>query len=127
MMQWISVEKRLPGMYDWVLVAVKLAGGPHYMATAYRNKTNEDEDWYWWWFGYPADIGNVTHWMPLPNPPSETRTNADYIRQLNDEGLSEFIEKIKFRARVALALQNEEGDRAYKELASLDWLREEYR
>lgn len=67
--EWISVKDRLPEFYDWVLVAVESVAGPSIIVTAYRNRLVKMEDWHWWWFGYPSEIGEVTHWMPLPPPP----------------------------------------------------------
>lgn len=76
MMEWISMRERLPELYDWVLVSAKdYPEVPAFIATAYRNKTTKDENWYWWWFGYPSEIGKVTHWMPLPKPPEDGENN----------------------------------------------------
>lgn len=71
MMEWISVKDKLPGFYDWVLVSVKSAGMHLTITTAYRNRLVNSGEWYWWWFGYPSEIGEVTHWMLLPEPPKE--------------------------------------------------------
>lgn len=70
-MEWISVEDRLPEFYEWVLVAAKFVAGPQWIATAYRNRLVNSGDWYWWWLRYPSEIGEVTHWMPLPEPPKD--------------------------------------------------------
>ena len=71
--QWIPISKRLPEspLYDWVLVATKLDpegwyGVPH--IAELRNGI---------WFDQQHDIPFeeqcgvvVTHWMPLPENPS---------------------------------------------------------
>lgn len=60
-MKWISVKDSLPRNFEEVL--------------AYKNKTiihaffDDAEDWYW--VNCPRMINNVTHWMPLPEPPED--------------------------------------------------------
>lgn len=61
--KWIPVEERLPEPFENILVANKR--GKHY-----------DIDKGWWngsFFDRCAKGGyhNVTHWMPLPEPPKE--------------------------------------------------------
>lgn len=68
--EWISVDDRLPSkQHDWVLVACKLVpegwhGVPH--IAELRNGV-------WWANCYDAPLAEegieVTHWMPLPEPP----------------------------------------------------------
>ena len=78
--EWISVEDRFPEPYDWVLVCNSPKG------------TNEPRSInIWRWSGEEWDSINqghadsptfsdiihtlfydeITHWMPLPNPPKE--------------------------------------------------------
>ena len=55
--EWISVEDRLPDNNGRVLV---------YLGNNHHVKTDTDR-----YFGYWARWGeNVTHWVPLPEPPS---------------------------------------------------------
>ena len=67
MMEWISVEDRLPEDGEWVLMfCVEFSGVDKYRAGFYHG----DNDGLSWLsaanaFGFPT----VTHWMPLPDPP----------------------------------------------------------
>ena len=72
-MSWISVDDRLPGTKEYVLVADWYSGDNYGMVKAYYNSA---------WFidkdsvnvcgNAVADLGfDPTHWMPLPKPPSE--------------------------------------------------------
>ncbi len=63
MAEWISVKERLPEEFENVLVANRR--GKHY-----------DIDKAWWsGSGFSrcakGSYRNVTHWMPLPEPPKE--------------------------------------------------------
>jgi len=66
MSEWISVKERLPEVFKDVLIANKR--GKHY-----------DISKGWWtgtYFDRPARgvyrrYKNVTHWMPIPEPPKE--------------------------------------------------------
>lgn len=70
--RWIPVSERLPDkQHDWVLVACKLHpegfyGVPH---------IGELRNGVWWCDCYEVPLKDagveVTHWMPLPNPPKE--------------------------------------------------------
>jgi len=66
MTEWISVEDRLPGKYDISLICLDT----RYIATAYRIRDPIGGNVYWF---YPGDNEaikqEVTHWMPLPDPP----------------------------------------------------------
>lgn len=63
MQQWISVKDRLPEEFENVIAANK------------RGKAYDIDKA--WWNGYRWDrcgkgsYRNVTHWMPLPEPPEE--------------------------------------------------------
>ena len=67
--QWISVKDRLPDQTypaQKVLFITKTGGlfiGCYYKATAY--------DQFNGWYSMCVRIDNVTHWMPLPEPPEE--------------------------------------------------------
>lgn len=62
-MNWISVKDRLPKGYRDVLVRYKNASGYRIDITFYCDKSEYGSGWY-----LPA---NITHWMPLPEPPKE--------------------------------------------------------
>lgn len=81
--EWISVEDRLPGIYDkepdWsVTVLFRTAQGHIY--SGYRNigrtqKSFYDDDWTPpYWLDESENLSfeedEVTHWMPLPEPPN---------------------------------------------------------
>lgn len=79
--KWISVEDRLPGkQHDWVLVACKFIpegwrGVPH--IAEFRNGV-------WWADCHDAPLAKagveVTHWMPLPEPPDMRGKENGYDR-----------------------------------------------
>ena len=67
--KWISVEDELPGLEQDVLVSVKirLKGDRNPRLVVARDYINTDGKWdnagrSWRW--------EVTHWMPLPEPPN---------------------------------------------------------
>ena len=59
--KWISVEERLPE-YGRYLVIIQTECGMGKVITATYN------DMGWWTYG---NSGELTHWMPLPEPPKE--------------------------------------------------------
>ena len=61
---WISVKERMPEDYVNVLIAMTDVAGT-FVAVAWRenNGWNDGEG------GWPEE--NVTHWMPVPEPPEE--------------------------------------------------------
>ena len=63
--RWISVEERLPEDEKDVAVIVKLRKGNWMYLTAFRMPYGG------WWInrGSGLDYAEVTHWMPLPEPP----------------------------------------------------------
>ena len=63
--EWISVEDRLPDGEDPVLIFVKET--EHYGFHKEKRKV-----YYCQYLAY-ADDYEVTHWMPLPEPPKESR------------------------------------------------------
>ena len=72
--RWIPVSERLPEMYHPVLTMAKKAKYPRVLS---REK-GADDIWVWalrQLGGYVAYIGekNITHWMPLPEPPEGDR------------------------------------------------------
>jgi len=66
-MKWISVKERLPEMDEWVLI-----DGPEVCKRIDPPSSNWKEGYAWKRihesFYSPDD---VTHWMPLPEPPKE--------------------------------------------------------
>ncbi len=64
-MEWISVEEKLPEVIKnysatvLVFLDYRPAGG-----TSVRLDRIEGEDWEKW-----PGSGDITHWMPLPDPP----------------------------------------------------------
>lgn len=73
--RWIPVSERLPSKeFDWVLVACKIVpegeyGVPHIAEIRHGV-------WYADCYEVPLESAGteVTHWMPLPEPPKEDET-----------------------------------------------------
>ena len=70
-MNWISVEERLPKMWDEVLIAHGYHKGPSVDVAFYSEsdewqlqRTDSQDN------AVPIPCSLVTHWMPLPEPPS---------------------------------------------------------
>ena len=60
--KWIPLKERLPSNGDFVLVADSREN--------YVNCFMFDRGW-WYSEGYRISMEEVTHWMPLPEPPKE--------------------------------------------------------
>ena len=80
MSKWISVEDRLPEVrFRWYLIATKDGDGNKITTLAFfesRDIKGEHEDIMWLCHndkssGY-SEWDDVTHWMPLPEPPNNT-------------------------------------------------------
>lgn len=64
MPRWISVEERLPEDYEDVVIIMR-NGASSWYRVAYREYGG-------WSFGGGRRVTDeVTHWMPLPEPPKE--------------------------------------------------------
>jgi len=63
-MKWISVKERLPEMDKVVLVSNGILVYP-----SHRGISDEGYCWYNW--GGISEKEDVTHWMPLPEPPQK--------------------------------------------------------
>jgi hypothetical protein len=76
-MDWISVSERLPGLGQLVLVAfderVRLGNR---IEILYRDDDAPDRPW--WWESLSGNTYNdvITHWMPLPVPPTNDPQRA---------------------------------------------------
>lgn len=60
---WIRVEDRLPERFEPVLVC-REKNGSTYVEQGYKDVGE-------WWKVYGTRTKQVTHWMPLPEPPKE--------------------------------------------------------
>lgn len=63
-MEWISVKDRLPQKYSNVLIYTSFGYVTNGMWVPYKNIFVYDR-------GYELEKDEVTHWMPLPEPPEE--------------------------------------------------------
>ena len=72
--EWISVKDRLPEAFDEVIVYFN-----GFISIAWREtekRKNGIVGWHWdSQMHYPESLVNVTHWMPLPEPPKETHND----------------------------------------------------
>jgi hypothetical protein len=64
--KWIPVTERLPDVFKHVLVNIPGMAPHPTVQEAFREKNGM---WYSNGFRYLAD--EITHWMPLPEPPEE--------------------------------------------------------
>ncbi|MBE9509150.1 MAG: DUF551 domain-containing protein [Chloroflexi bacterium] len=73
-MDWISVDERMPECDGAPVIAWGQKIGLPAIATFLR----QDDRILWrnFWGGGPAIFENVTHWMPLPDPPEEGKHGA---------------------------------------------------
>lgn len=133
MNEWISVEDRLPECHlvtdlfnkpshyisDVVLVCVKSTecDGVHYsVSTDFRKgKTSEEVEWYMscGYGGSAVHKQEITHWMPLPPPPTE----RDELILINNSAML-WIGKEPFRcscgSNVFSEYKNNDGNRIFK-------------
>lgn len=98
--RWISVEECLPEQgKEVLLLAHGWEGRLHYIGKLEpspvqegffgKSKASEWTIWGWSYFREPR----VTHWMPLPEPPSEdgVLSTASKIRSMTDDELASFL------------------------------------
>lgn len=74
---WISVRDRLPGEEDYRQCHENWDG-----AVIWTNGSDIGLGWYYtstgnWADIYDCNIDDVTHWMPLPEPPKEVVKHAE--------------------------------------------------
>lgn len=62
--KWIPVTERLPENEGWYMVYTKNKGD-------HARKINKAQYYHHSWHGNGGRWDNVTHWMPLPEPPKE--------------------------------------------------------
>jgi len=63
MSEWISVKDRLPKNFEPVIVCRRGKDGT-IVEQGFKDAGS-------WWKVYGTRTKNVTHWMPLPEPPEE--------------------------------------------------------
>ena len=68
--EWVIVKDGLPDVFDEVLVYFN-----GFISIAWREtekRKNGIVEWIWnSQMSYPEDLTHVTHWMPLPEPPTK--------------------------------------------------------
>ena len=67
--KWISVKDRLPEKEDWYLVFTTPNRGYKSINKGYFCKGYDWDKFTPRWHGSGGNWANVTHWMPLPQPP----------------------------------------------------------
>jgi len=69
MRRWISVSEWLPQQRKVVLLYAEHIG--EHPTLGYLAPMNDSQQLTWWSVAFPVLNGSfVTHWMPLPEPPS---------------------------------------------------------
>lgn len=88
MPEWISVKERLPEIHkslfnssDVVLIAHRLRSRPNRLVVRPAVLVQEEQGCFsgggiWYTVGSSMPIMDVTHWMPLPDPPEREKENA---------------------------------------------------
>jgi hypothetical protein len=72
-MDWISVKDKLPAMHEGVLIFLDC--GCVGVGERFRPELKSvSHKWLWLANGSWLDEGDVTHWMPLPEPPAGEET-----------------------------------------------------
>lgn len=70
-MEWIDVGDNLPEDGELCIICTDTYDG-YEVADCYACYNYESDKWYWWVDGPADDVdGNVSYWMPLPQPPKE--------------------------------------------------------
>ncbi len=72
--EWISVENRLPERQQNILAYGErsLIWSGTRLGT-YQVEFSQDDDGDYWISGGNRTLKNVTHWMPLPDPPEDNK------------------------------------------------------
>jgi len=68
-MEWIRVKDKLPENNEECLVAFDLSPEYFILGKCYHLCIYQEEKFHTWELS--KIVPNVTHWMPLPKPPSE--------------------------------------------------------
>ena len=64
--RWIPVTERLPEHFRPVIVCREKGKGEYIVEQGFKDVGD-------WWKVYGTRTKNVTHWMPLPEPPKEVQ------------------------------------------------------
>lgn len=62
--RWIPVTERMPQPFQAVIVCREKGKGEYVVEQGFKDVGD-------WWKVYGTRTKNVTHWMPLPEPPEE--------------------------------------------------------
>ena len=118
MAEWINVKDRLPEDENHVLAAARNKRGEYNIVKAYYS-----HDLQTWAAGMNS---NVTHWMPLPEPPVHRKapTNGDRLRSMSDEEFAEVIWGLGACDTCALYHRGCATNRSCKDTI-LEWLKKE--
>lgn len=70
-LKWIPVTERLPEYHKEVLTRSKMGTSGHHYSMAKLWMIDDELGWVFDDGFEPQDIAEITHWMPLPEPPKE--------------------------------------------------------
>lgn len=85
-MEWISVKDRLPGFNIDVLAYSQYG---EIRITCIDNSGGFDT------YPFSSDVHEVTHWMPLPEPPKKRKSITQAFKELRESGAGEAWDKVK--------------------------------
>lgn len=70
--RWIPVTERLPDTFHPVIVCREKGKGEYVVEQGFKDVGD-------WWKVYGTRTKNVTHWMPLPEPPEVGEKGGDAV------------------------------------------------
>lgn len=72
-MEWTETIEQMPDTYDWYLVSLRTDTGKMITIMGFLDTCSENDNGSIWLIsGGDVEHSDVTHWMPLPEPPTST-------------------------------------------------------
>lgn len=67
--EWISVKDRMPSRYQHCIIHIQLEEDCFWQFMSQYDDSDEDGHWQDGHGPFYHDHLNITHWMPMPDPP----------------------------------------------------------